>query len=193
MAASDMKYAKRWKAEAAPLLARHEGCLLDYVKWKKRMVHDATPHFRRNWRVFLVRACERADSRTFGAFGLSLLWRRPLPPDARAAVARLNAETLRKICKKLDKLNVPLRRGEAKAWRAAAVARQAFRFLGGRELAAARLLAGEPLECPVCLEPLVFDATHLPACGHGVCLTCWRSMVRAGCDRACSLCRRGAS
>lgn len=48
-------------------------------------------------------------------------------------------------------------------------------------------------DCPICLLPLTLRTRITFRCGHDVCATCYRGLVRSGTNFKCAVCRRRAT
>ena len=100
---------------------------------------------------------------------------------------QLNATTLRKICKRVDKAGGGSRHGHADAgagagaWLHACTERRAYGFLDPTIRTRLRLRLprrGHDDDCPVCFEPLAGDDCAVLPCGHPLCRRCVCAMCR---------------
>lgn len=199
-----MKFGATWRRCVAELPDALQPSCIPYAAWKKRTKQGAA--WSPGVAAELYSACARVDR--------ALLWRPPsrdwwwwwclaapvvtradVQPSDLLSFARLNRETVRKLCKRIDKRRLQKKAEDcdggdgggdsgASAWLAAYVRAHTFAFLGGAAIARLELHLGRrvELECPVCLEAYEARGARsllVLACGHAMCLRCALHMIDA--------------
>lgn len=196
-----MKFGKTFRERRRLLPAALYDAVIDYNQWKKRLgsrppgalhtvLDELETDCRRVDEAFVpVRRPSRlspcCSSRSDGSLTEG--------PDKLVALARLNRECLRKLCKKIDKAD---RADEAdrvdrvdkadradgrqvvkaSAWLSRAMAAQQYAFLGGSRLTLLELDArAQERQCPVCLDELIPRCVVFQ-CGHWTCVSCVLAM-----------------
>lgn len=84
----------------------------------------------------------------------------------------LNATTVYKVCKRIDKKACGGGAGVARRWLHRTRAARRYRFMGGAQVAELRLRL--PAQCPVCLEAV--PSVAVAWCGHHLCVPCVRAL-----------------
>lgn len=195
-----MKYAREWQTQVQTLPDELGAACISYRGWKKitsrksagsdgwdgrRMIERLRHEAAVADRVFRSHARRSYARRTLVDGLACCLGRRHVTPvgvdaeQARQALAfaRLNATTLAKICKRMER-HAPA--CGARAWLVAARSSLDFAFLGGYRVTGLQLAVdGAAWECPVCLcrGPELGGEAVLTCCGHAVCAACVRELV----------------
>lgn len=213
-----MKYGKTFARESSIVHAALTPCLLDYRKWKRILsmksretvftTYSSLTHFLMALqnecdhldvlykKIIRVVLTDRDKCPPWGCIGSCII---PLAHSLKDSAYRpsvsdciifqdMNTITLRKLCKRADKLLSPSVPG-AQQWLNSAKASSKYAFLSGFLYKTLKLLCGseennaKPEECPVCFEQIEWSirrAEHdtiegtivVMACGHVVCTEC---------------------
>lgn len=172
-----MKYAKELSKTIQRLPPTFQDSSLDYKAWKKRCKNTDLSEAM----VLLRSECDRVESLFASSYDL---WSSPpssifpcfrqnkVTPDPQHLLlyAEVNAKTVYKICKRLQKVT---RDPTPMSWLTSLRASHIFEFLGGHHTTRLQLrLHGETLECPICAEDVNHQTTLIYQCGHHACMSC---------------------
>lgn len=173
-----MKYAKEFNQVIQTLPPAFQDTLVNYKIWKKRCKNitlpeaivllksecDAVEHvFSSNYKLWshpptIIATCFRSSKVT------------PSDPQTLLLYAEVNAKTVYKICKRLQKvMHDPMPMN----WLTALRSSHKFEFLGGHHTAHLQLRQqGKQLECPICTDDVCHNCMLIYQCGHYACVSC---------------------
>jgi hypothetical protein len=204
-----MKYSKELYEKLKKIPSNLQEVSLNYKAWKKRC--KISPDFSGEAVVALKTECERIES-TFNRYYLGYVqpsWKQcfacskssEMQPDILLMFAEINATTLYKICKRLQKRYVdpmPMQ------WLISVRASHAYEFLGGHHTTHLILRKSYPssLECPICMSFKNRNEMLVYRCGHHACIACtlhylsvksqnglWYNILKNAPHKDCPFCR----
>lgn len=176
-----MKYAKELPLTIARLPSTLQEGSLDYKLWKKRCKQVSIEEAL----VLLNTECQQVNAIFVHEY--QECCRRPpslfhqcfrkftsttIAPASVLLFAHINATTVYKICKRLQKMSPPS--PIPMMWLASMRASHMYEFLGGHHTAHLEMLRNQstPYECPICINPTNPQNVLIYACGHHACISC---------------------
>jgi hypothetical protein len=188
-----MKYGIQWKRQCALLPAILADASINYKHWKKASSKSDTSALMREMEIELTRAnrvfmlCYNTLYRSKRSrvllsrtccYAINAQIASQVTPASLNNFASMNATTLYKVCKRIDKKQSESTRTMQK-WMTSLKDSKVYDILGGFRLTRLQLDCGlqTPMSCPICLQE-EGEAWMILQCGHYVCCNCMFDLLQ---------------